>query len=113
MSIDLTCITSAITDFLTGTLEIITRTRVSDGSGGWTNTETSIGTYRCRYSPASQAQIELVGGSPIPKVMLQVVVELTTPISVSDIVVIEGERYEVKVVLGPRSNAFEKRFLAV
>jgi len=45
--------------------------------------------------------------------MLQVVVELTTPISVSDIVVIEGERYEVKVVLGPRSNAFEKRFLAV
>jgi len=113
MSIDLTCITSAIADFLPSTLEILNRTRVSDGAGGWTNTETSLGTFPCRYAPASKEQIEMVGGSPIPKVPLQVVVSLSTPVQQTDVVVIEGQRFEVKVVLGPRSNAFEKRFLAV
>lgn len=113
MAIDLSCIRSAVPSFLTDTLEIITRSRTSDGAGGWTHSETSQGTFKCRYSPASQEQLELVGGSPISKVVLQVVVELTTPVNLSDIVVIEGKRYEVKIVLGPRSNAIEKRFLAV
>lgn len=91
---------------------VVTRVRVPDGRGGWSETETTV-EVPCRVYPPRQRSLEEAGARGILSVTLwELAFPLGTPLTTNADVVVDDRRYNLEAVLSDHTFQVMTRALA-
>lgn len=89
------------------TIDVITVTRVPDGMGGWTDSESGTATVPCRIQPALRIGTEGVQGSGVYGLSdVLVGMPYDTVVTPTSLLRRNGSTYQAKSVRAPRSYQY-------